>query len=61
MGTAPRGDRRGELVPKTVSWYMGSNVKGSPRRLLYLISAASEPIAECDEVVARNYEGFAMR
>ena len=49
------------LVPKTVSWYMGSNVKGKPRRLLSYIGGVGTYRQKCDEVVAKNYEGFAMR
>jgi cation diffusion facilitator CzcD-associated flavoprotein CzcO len=49
------------LVPNTVSWYMGSNVKGKPRRLLSYIGGVGTYRQKCDEVVAKNYEGFAMR
>jgi hypothetical protein len=49
------------LVPKTVSWYMGSNVKGKPRRLLSYIGGVGTYRQKCDEVAAKNYEGFAMR
>jgi cation diffusion facilitator CzcD-associated flavoprotein CzcO len=48
------------LVPKTVSWYMGSNVKGKPRRLLSYIGGVGTYRQKCDEVAAKNYEGFAM-
>ncbi len=48
------------LVPKTVSWYMGSNVKGKPRRLLSYIGGVGQYRQKCDEVAAKNYEGFAM-
>ena len=49
------------LVPKTVSWYMGSNVKGKPRRLLSYIGGVGTYRQKCDAVAAKNYEGFAMR
>ena len=49
------------LVPNTVSWYMGSNVKGKPRRLLSYIGGVGIYRQKCDEVAAKNYEGFAMR
>jgi cation diffusion facilitator CzcD-associated flavoprotein CzcO len=48
------------LVPKTASWYMGSNVKGKPRRLLSYIGGVGTYRQKCDEVAAKNYEGFAM-
>ena len=48
------------LVPKTVSWYMGSNVKGKPRRLLSYIGGVGQYRQKCDEIAAKNYEGFAM-
>ncbi len=34
------------LVPNTVSWYMGSNVKGKPRRLLSYIGGVGDLSAE---------------
>jgi acetone monooxygenase len=48
------------LVPKTVSWYMGSNVKGKPRRLLSYIGGVGQYRDKCDEVVRNGYAGFAM-
>jgi cation diffusion facilitator CzcD-associated flavoprotein CzcO len=49
------------LVQKTVSWYMGSNVEGKPRRLLSYIGGVGQYRQKCDEIAAKNYEGFAMR
>ncbi|ABM93860.1 flavin-containing monooxygenase [Methylibium petroleiphilum] len=46
------------LVPKTNSWYMGSNVKGKPRRLLAYAGGAGTYRAKCEEVKASGYEGF---
>ena len=46
------------LVPKTNSWYMGSNVKGKPRRLLAYAGGVGTYRAKCDEVKASGYEGF---
>ncbi len=48
------------LVQKTVSWYMGSNVEGKPRRLLSYIGGVGQYRQKCDEIAAKNYEGFAM-
>lgn len=49
------------LVTKTNSWYMGSNVAGKPRRLLSYIGGVGAYRQKCDEVAAKNYEGFALR
>ena len=46
------------LVPKTNSWYMGSNIKGKPRRLLAYAGGVGTYRAKCDEVKASGYEGF---
>jgi len=49
------------LVPKTVSWYMGSNVKCKPRRLLSYVGGVGQYRAKCDEVARAGYPGFTMR
>jgi hypothetical protein len=49
------------LVTKTDSWYMGSNVKGKPRRLLSYIGGVGTYKQKCDEVAAEGYRGLAMR
>jgi cation diffusion facilitator CzcD-associated flavoprotein CzcO len=49
------------LVTKTDSWYMGSNVKGKPRRLLSYIGGVGAYKQKCDEVAAAGYRGLAMR
>ncbi len=49
------------LVTKTDSWYMGSNVKGKPRRLLSYIGGVGTYKQKCDEVAASGYRGLAMR
>ena len=48
------------LVTKTSSWYMGSNVKGKPRRLLSYIGGVGAYRKKCDQVAAAAYAGFAM-
>ncbi len=48
------------LVVKTDSWYMGSNVKGKPRRLLSYIGGVGNYHRQCDELAAQGYPGFAM-
>jgi acetone monooxygenase len=49
------------LVTKTDSWYMGSNVKGKPRRLLSYIGGVGNYKKACDDLKASGYVGFAMR
>ena len=49
------------LVPRTHSWYMGSNVKGKPRRLLSYIGGVGAYRQKCDEVAAHGYQGFAKQ
>ena len=49
------------LVVKTNSWYMGSNVKGKPRRLLSYIGGVGAYRQKCDAVAASGYAGFAIR
>ena len=48
------------LVPKTHSWYMGSNVPGKPRRLLSYIGGVGQYRQKCDEEAAAGYPKFAM-
>ena len=48
------------LVTKTDSWYMGSNVKGKPRRLLSYIGGVGDYRKRCDEISANGYQGFAL-
>lgn len=49
------------LVVKTDSWYMGSNVKGKPRRLLSYIGGVGHYRQRCEEVARSGYAGFEMR
>jgi acetone monooxygenase (methyl acetate-forming) len=48
------------LVTKTVSWYMGSNVPGKPRRLLSYIGGVGTYRQKCDEEAAAGYPAFRM-
>ena len=43
------------LVPKTKSWYMGTNIDGKPRRLLAYVGGASTYRYACDKVAAEGY------
>lgn len=49
------------LVPRTHSWYMGSNVEGKPRRLLSYIGGVGVYRQKCVEVAAAGYQGFAKQ
>lgn len=46
------------LVPKTDSWYMGSNVPGKPRRLLSYIGGVGTYRTKCREEAAAGYPSF---
>jgi len=46
------------LVPKTHSWYLGSNVPGKPRRLLSYIGGVGQYRQRCDEEAAAGYPNF---
>jgi cation diffusion facilitator CzcD-associated flavoprotein CzcO/acetyl esterase/lipase len=48
------------LHPQADSWYMGANVPGKPRVLMPYIGGADAYRAACEEVVAKDYLGFAL-
>jgi cation diffusion facilitator CzcD-associated flavoprotein CzcO/acetyl esterase/lipase len=48
------------LYPQANSWYMGANVPGKTRMFLPYIGGVDAYRKACDEVVAREYLGFAM-
>jgi cation diffusion facilitator CzcD-associated flavoprotein CzcO/acetyl esterase/lipase len=47
------------LMPRANSWYMGANVPGKPRVFLPYPGGVGRYRATCDEVVTRDYLGFA--
>lgn len=49
------------LVPKTTSWYLGSNVPGKPRRLLSYIGGVGTYRQKCEEEAANGYPTFSRR
>jgi acetone monooxygenase len=49
------------LVPKTTSWYLGSNVPGKPRRLLSYIGGVGTYRQKCEEEAAAGYPAFRLR
>jgi acetone monooxygenase len=48
------------LIPRTKSWYMGSNVEGRQPRLLSYIGGVGAYRKQCEEIKASGYQGFAM-
>jgi acetone monooxygenase len=49
------------LISKTNSWYLGSNVPGKPRRVLSYTGGVGTYRTKCDEVAASGYQGFEMQ
>ncbi|TVQ30949.1 MAG: cyclohexanone monooxygenase, partial [Geminicoccaceae bacterium] len=49
------------LISKTVSWYLGSNVPGKPRRVLSYTGGVGTYRQKCDEFAASGYAGCAMQ
>ena len=49
------------LISKTQSWYVGSNVEGKPRRVLSYTGGVGTYRQKCAEVAASGYAGFAMQ
>ena len=47
------------LYPTCNSWYLGSNVPGKPRVFMPYLGFPAY-VERCNEVVARDYEGFAL-
>ena len=47
------------LFPGCNSWYLGANIAGKPRVFMPYIGFPTY-VAKCEEVVAKNYEGFAL-
>lgn len=48
------------LMMRTNSWYTGANIEGKPRRLLSYIGGVGAYRQFCDEIKAKEYEGFAL-
>lgn len=49
------------LISKTNSWYLGSNVPGKPRRVLSYTGGVGAYRQKCDEVTASEYAGFILQ
>jgi cyclohexanone monooxygenase len=48
------------LFPLANSWYMGANVPGKPRVFMPYVGGVGAYRQKCDEVAAKDYEGFAL-
>jgi cyclohexanone monooxygenase len=48
------------LYPQANSWYMGANIPGKPRIFMPYIGGVGPYRQICNDVAARDYEGFAM-
>jgi len=48
------------LYPRANSWYMGANVPGKPRVFMPYVGGVAAYRQKCDEVAARDYEGFIL-
>lgn len=49
------------LISRTNSWYLGSNVPGKPRRVLSYTGGVGTYRQKCDEVANSGYPGFDIR
>jgi cyclohexanone monooxygenase len=50
----------GTLYPQANSWYMGANIPGKPRIFMPYIGGVGVYRRICDEIAAKNYEGFTL-
>ncbi len=48
------------LFPLARSWYTGANIAGKPPGFMPYVGGVSTYRMECDEVAAKNYEGFSL-
>ena len=48
------------LYPQANSWYMGANIPGKPRIFMPYIGGVGVYRQICNDVAAKNYEGFAL-
>jgi cyclohexanone monooxygenase len=45
-------------MTKAISWYMGANIPGKPRIMMPYVGGVDRYRRICNEVAAKNYEGF---
>ena len=48
------------LFVRANSWYMGANVPGKPRVFYPYVGTVRDYRKRCDDVMAKNYRGFAL-
>jgi cyclohexanone monooxygenase len=48
------------LYPLAKSWYTGANIPGKPRIFMPYVGGVGTYRKKCDDVAARNYEGFKL-
>jgi cyclohexanone monooxygenase len=48
------------LYPRATSWYVGANIPGKPRVFMPYVGGCGNYRRECEEIVARGYEGFVL-
>jgi cation diffusion facilitator CzcD-associated flavoprotein CzcO len=48
------------LLPKAESWYMGANIPGKKRQLLFYPGGVPTYFQKCNESAERGYEGFVL-
>jgi cyclohexanone monooxygenase len=48
------------LLPRANSWYVGANVPGKPRVFMAYLGGVGAYRQKCDEVAAKDYEGFQL-
>ena len=47
------------LMPQADSWYMGANIPGKRRQMLFYMSSRGY-MAHCNDSAARGYTGFRL-
>jgi len=47
-------------LERTVCWTTGANIPGKPRVFMPYVGGVSTYRKRCDEIAARNYEGFTL-
>jgi cyclohexanone monooxygenase len=48
------------LFPQGNSWYIGANIEGKPRVFMPYIGGVNTYRAQCDDIAAKDYEGFSL-
>ena len=48
------------LLPTCNSWYLGANIPGKKRVFMPYVGGLAHYRARCDDVAARDYEGFVV-